>query len=53
MTRSRTFLPRIKHQRTIRRLDKQYGEKSRRSKALAPEHQPTSFMSYNTDFEAR
>lgn len=48
-----TFLTRINHQRTMRRLDKQYGEKSRRSKILTQEPQQTPFVSYNTDFEAR
>ncbi|XP_037052445.1 cilia- and flagella-associated protein 91-like [Bradysia coprophila] len=44
---------RVNHQRTLRRLDKQYGEKCKRSKLLAQEHQQTTFVSYNTDFEAR
>ncbi|KAG4072263.1 hypothetical protein HA402_004195 [Bradysia odoriphaga] len=44
---------RVNHQRTMRRLDKQYGEKCKRSKLIAQEHQQTTFVSYNTDFEAR
>lgn len=48
------LLNRVNHQRTLRRLEKQYGEKCRRSKLLTQEHpQMTTFVSYNTDFEAR